>query len=234
MAVTTMIGAKIHRREDPRLVSGRGRYVDDMQPTRVLHAAFVRSPFGHARIKRIELTEALKAPGVAAAYTARDFEGILSGAIPVTNSFVADKKQAIGWAYFAKDETRYQGEIVAVVLADERYQAADAAALVNVDYEPLPPVTDLDAASKGGPTAHTGTADNIAWDSTVAGGDVKAAFDGAEVIVKERILQQRLFPIAMEGRVVVDDYTPIENKLTMWTSTQVPHWVRLCLTLATG
>ena len=234
MAVSSLIGAKIQRREDPRLISGRAHYVDDLQPTRVLHAAFVRSPYGHAKITRIELTRAVKSPGVVAVYTARDFEKLLSGAMPVTVSFVPDKKQAIGWAYIAKDEARYHGEVVAVVLAEERYQAADAAALVDVDYEPLPPVTDLEAATKGGPTAHSGIEDNIAWDYTAAGGDVKAAFAEADVVVKERILQQRLFPIAMEGRAVIADYVPVENKLTMWTSTQVPHWVRLCLTLATG
>ncbi len=234
MAVTTMIGAKIHRREDPRLVSGRGQYVDDIPQTRVLHAAFVRSPFGHARIKRIELTAAVKAPGVVAAFTARDFESVLSGAAPVTNSFVVEKKQPIGWAYIAKDEARYAGEVVAVVLADERYQAADAASLVDVEYEQLPAVTDLDSAARGGPAAHTGGPDNIAWDLTVAGGDADAGLKEADVVVKERILQQRLFPIAMEGRAVVVEYTPGANTLTMWTSTQVPHWVRLCLTLATG
>ena len=234
MAVTTMIGAKIHRREDPRLVSGRGRYVDDIQPTNTLHAAFVRSLHGHARVKKIELTNAMKAPGVVAVYTARDFDGVLSGAIPVTVSFVAEKKQPIGWAFIAKDETHYQGEIVAIVLADERYQAADAAALVDVEFEPLPAAIDVESAAKGGPTAHAGGPDNIAWDLTVAGGDVDAAFSQADVVVKERILQQRLFPIAMEGRAAVADYSPIENKLTVWTSSQVPHWVRLCLTLATG
>ncbi|GAC1475503.1 MAG: molybdopterin-dependent oxidoreductase [Candidatus Dormibacteraceae bacterium] len=235
MAVTTMIGARIHRREDPRLITGRGHYVDDMQLNGLLHLAFVRSPHGHARIKSIELTDAVKAPGVVGVYTARDFDGLLSGAIPVTNSFVADKKQPIGWAYIAKDEVRYQGEIVAAVLAHGSYQAADAATLVNVEYEPLPAVVDLDKALETkSPTAHTGIPDNVAWDTTVAGGDVDKAFAQAEVVVKERILQQRLFPIAMEGRAVVVEYIPFENRLTMWTSSQVPHWVRLCLTLAMG
>jgi carbon-monoxide dehydrogenase large subunit len=201
----------------------------------VLHAAFVRSPYGHAKINRIDLTDATKAPGVEAIYTARDFEKILQGAMPVTNSFVADKKQPIGWAYIAKDETRYQGEIVAVVLARGRDEAADAASLVQVDYKPMTPVVDIDSAvAKGSPTAHSGIPDNIAWDTTVGGGDVKAAFAEADLVVKQRILQQRLFPIAMEGRALVVEYTPIENKLTMWSSTQVPHWVRMCLTLATG
>ena len=235
MAVTTMIGAKIHRREDPRLITGRGRFVDDMQLNSMLHVAFVRSPYGHARIKSIELTTAAKAPGVVAVYTARDFDGILQGAIPVTVSFVPEKKQPIGWAYIAKDEVRYHGEIVAVVVAREKYQAADAATLVNVDYEQLPAVVDLDKALEPkSPTAHVGIPDNVAWDMTVGAGDVDTAFAQAEVVVKERILQQRLFPIAMEGRAVVVEYIPFENRLTMWTSSQVPHWVRLCLTLAMG
>lgn len=235
MAVSTMIGAKIHRREDPRLITGKGRYVDDMQPTGVLHIAFVRSTLGHARIRSIELTDAVQAPGVVAVYTAKDFEAGLHGAAPVTNSFVADKKQPIGWAYIAKDEARYAGEILAVVVAQQRYQAADAAQLVMVDYEALPAVVDIEkAVVPGSPTAHSGIPDNLAWDSTVAGGDVDSAFAAAEVVVKERIVQQRLFPVPIEGRAVVAEYTPFENRLTMWTSTQVPHWIRLCLALATG
>jgi carbon-monoxide dehydrogenase large subunit len=235
MAVTTMIGAKIHRREDPRLITGRGRYVDDMKLNGMLHVGFVRSPHGHARIKAIEVTDAAKAPGVVAVYTARDFEGLLQGAIPVTVSFVPDKKQPIGWAYIAKDEVRYHGEIVAVVVAHEKSQAADAAALVSVDYEPVPAVVDLDKALEPkSPTAHAGIPDNVAWDMTVGAGDVDAAFADADVVVKQRILQQRLFPIAMEGRAVLVEYIPFENRLTMWTSSQVPHWVRLCLTLAMG
>lgn len=235
MAVTTMIGAKIHRREDPRLITGRGRYVDDMKLNGMLHLGFVRSPYGHARIKSIDITDAAKAPGVVAVYTARDFEGLLQGEMPVTVSFVPNKKQPIGWAFIAKDEARYHGEIVAVVVAREKSQAADATVLVNVDYEPLPAVVDLDEAVQAkSPTAHTGIPDNIAWDMTVGAGDVDAAFADADVVVKQRILQQRLFPIAMEGRAVLVDYVPFENRLTMWTSSQVPHWVRLCLTLAMG
>ncbi len=235
MAVSTMIGAKIQRREDPRLITGRGRFVDDIQPVGVVHAAFVRSPMGHATVSGIDASEALSAPGVLAVYTAADFAGVLTGAMPVTNSFVAEKKQPIGWAYIADKEVHYHGEIVAVVLAQERYQAADAVALVQVEYEPLPAAVDIArSAEPGSPKAHSDSPDNIAWDITVAGGDVDAAFAGADVVVKQRMPQQRLFPIAMEPRGVVAEYTPFENKLTVWTSTQVPHWVRLCLTLAMG
>jgi len=125
------------------------------------------------------------------------FEGVLQGAMPVTNSFVADKKQPIGWAYIAKDEARYHGEIVAVVLAQEKYQAADAALLVNVDYEPLPAVVDLDKALEArSPTAHAGIPDNVAWDTTVAGGDV----DAADALLTDHIAKSR--------RIVLDLMPP--------------------------
>jgi carbon-monoxide dehydrogenase large subunit len=234
MAVTTMIGAKIHRREDPRLVSGRGRYVDDIQLPNLGHVAFVRSPYAHAKVLGIDTDAAQQAPGVVGVYTAKDFGAHLQGAMPVTNSFVPDKKQPLGWAFFADQEVAYQGEIVAAVVADERYQAADAAALVEVEYEQLPAVINLERSLEpGSPTAHQGAPDNVAWDYTV-GEDADGAFAEAEVVVKQRVLQQRLFPVAIEGRAIVAEYTPVENRLTMWTSTQVPHWVRLCLSLAMG
>jgi carbon-monoxide dehydrogenase large subunit len=234
MAVSTMIGAKIHRREDPHLITGRGRYVDDMQLPGLAHVAFVRSPYAHARVKGISTDAALAAPGVVGVYTAKEFGEHLTGAMPVTNSFVPEKKQPLGWAFVAGTEVTYQGEIVAAVVADERYQAADAAGLVEVEYEPLPAVINLDqAVEPGSPKTHEGGPDNVAWDFTV-GEDVDAAFAEADVVVKQRMVQQRLFPIAIEPRAVVAEYTPVEDRLTMWTSSQVPHWVRLCLTLATG
>jgi aerobic carbon-monoxide dehydrogenase large subunit len=235
MAVSQMIGAKIHRREDPRLISGRGRFVDDMTMPGLLHAAFVRSTHGHARVVSIDAGAAEQAPGVVAVYTDKEFAPHLTGEIPVTVSFVPDKKQPFGWRYIAGDEVRYQGEIVAMVIAEERYQAADAAALVHVEYEPLPAVIDLEQAMEpGSPTSDMAISDNVAWDYTAAGGDADAAVGEAEVVVKQRILQQRLIPVAMETRAVIADFTPIENKVTVWTSSQVPHWVRLCLTLGTG
>ena len=234
MAVTTMIGARIHRREDPRLITGHGHYVDDMPGTGMAHVAFVRSPFAHARVVRIDVTDAVAAPGVAAVLTARDFKGVLQGALPVTNSFVADKKQAPGWAFIAGDEAVYQGEIVALVVAAERYQAADAAALVDVEWEPLPAVIDLEqGAEPNSPRSHLGAPDNVAWDFTV-GGDVEPLFQSADVVVKERIVQQRTLGMPMEPRVTIADYSTFDGRLTMWTSSQVPHWVRLCLALGLG
>jgi len=167
MAVTTMIGAKIHRREDPRLITGHGRYVDDMTRPGMLHMTLVRSPMAHAKIRSIDLTAAKKAPGVVAVYTFADFKDHIAGGLPVTASFVADKKQIPNQFPIAQDEVVYQGEPVAVVLAEERYQAADGAALVEVEYDQLPAVMDMEKAmAPGSPTAHSGAPDNIGWDLT--------------------------------------------------------------------
>ncbi|MGH7904384.1 MAG: xanthine dehydrogenase family protein molybdopterin-binding subunit [Candidatus Dormibacteraceae bacterium] len=234
MAVTTMIGARIQRREDPRLITGHGRYVDDMIQNGLVHAAFVRSPHAHARIARVEVAGALRAAGVLAVHTAADFKDVLAGAMPVTNSFVPDKKQALGWRYVADGEAVYQGEVVAMVVADSRYRAADAAALVEVEYEPLPAVIDLEAALEpGSPRAHSEGPDNVAWDFTV-GDDVEPLFAEADVVVRRRIVQQRTLAMPMEPRVTIADFSPFEGRLTVWTSSQVPHWVRLCLALGLG
>ena len=234
MAVTTMIGAKIHRREDPRLITGHGRYVDDMTRPGMLHMTVVRSPLPHAKIRSIDPSAAKKAPGVVAVYTFADFKDHIAGGLPVSASFVAEKKQIPNQFPIAHDEVVYQGEPVAVVLAEERYQAADGAALVEVEYDPLPAVMDMEKAMEpGSPKAHTGAPDNIGWDLTYSP-DSPDAFKEAEVIVKERILQQRLFPIAMEGRGVVAEYDNYDKRLTLWTSSQIPHFVRLFVGTACG
>jgi carbon-monoxide dehydrogenase large subunit len=235
MAVTTMVGAKIHRREDPKLVTGHGSYVDDMQLTGMVHMAVVRSAQAHAKIVSIDLTAASHAPGVVAAYTARDFKKVISGGLPVTESLIADKKQTPNQFPIAEGEAVYFGEPVAVVLAEERYQAADAADLVQVQYESLPVLVDFEKAlEKGSPTAHSGTPDNVAWDVNFNGGDLDAAFAEADVKVKERIIQQRVFPISIEPRCVIANHVPFANQLTVWTSSQVPHFVRLFLCMGLG
>jgi len=200
MAVTQLVGAKIHRREDPRLITGHGRYIDDFTRPLTAYAAFVRSPLAHARIKRIDVTDASKSPGVVGVYTARDFKGQLAGTHPAAPAFVAEKKYVPERFPIAEKEVCYQGEIVAVVLAETRGQAADAANLIEIDYDELPAVTDLEKAmEKNTPKAHEGAPDNICWDFTYTGPDVtEAAFKEAEVVVKERILQNRLAPVPME------------------------------------
>src|SRR5215471_16843290 len=234
MAITTMVGARIHRREDPRLVSGHGRYADDFVRPGTAYMAVVRSPHAHARIRSIDITEALKAPGVVAVLTAKDFENVLSGTMPVTNSFVAEKKQVPGRVPIAKSEAVYQGEPVAVVIAESRYQAADGADLAAVDWEPLPAVIDLEKAMEpASPPAHEGAADNIAWDFTY-NADAAAAFSAADVVVKQRILQQRLAPTPIEARGILAEWHAMDQTMTMWMSSQNPHFIRLFVGGAMG
>jgi carbon-monoxide dehydrogenase large subunit len=234
MAVTTMIGAKIHRREDPRLVSGEGHYVDDFTRPGTVYLAVVRSPHAHALIKSIDVTAAMKAPGVVGVYTHKDFAKVLSGTMPVTPSFVAEKKQVPPRFPIADKEAVYQGEPVAIVLAETKYGASDAASLVDVDYEPLPAVMDLEGAMDAkSPKVHSGGADNIGWDLTYIPDD-PAVMKEADVVVKARILQQRLAPTSMEPRGVLAEYSRPDGSLTVWLSSQSPHFVRLFLSGAMG
>ena len=234
MAITTMIGAKIHRREDPRLVSGEGHYVDDFTRPHTLHLAVVRSPHAHARVRSIDITQASKAAGVVAIYTHKDFAKVLSGTIPVTPSFVAEKNQIPPHFPIADKEVVYQGEPVAVVLAESKYGAADAANLIDVDYEQLPAVMDLEKALDAkSPKVHSGAADNLGWDLTYIPDDV-AVMKEADVVIKQRILQQRLAPTPMEPRGVLAEYSRGDGTLTVWMSSQNPHFVRLFLAGAMG
>lgn len=234
MAITTLVGAKIHRREDPRLVSGQGRYTDDFVRPHTAYMVVVRSPHAHARIRSIDPGPARSAPGVVAVFTAADFEKVISGTMPVAPAFVPEKKQVPERRPIAKQEVCYQGEPVAVVIAESSYQAADAASLVQVDYEVLPAVMDLEEGLRpGGPTVHEGAADNLAWDLTYSA-DAEAAFAEAEVVVKQRILQQRLAPTPMEPRVILAEWHPADQTMTMWLSSQNPHFVRLFIGGALG
>jgi aerobic carbon-monoxide dehydrogenase large subunit len=236
MAVTQLVGAKIHRREDPRLVTGHGHYIDDFTRAGAAYAAFVRSPLAHARIKSIDVTDASKALGVVAVYTARDFKDQLAGTHPAAPAFTAAKKYVPERFPIAEKEVCYQGEIVAAVLADSRAQAADAANLIQVEYEELPAVMDLEKALQDGrPKAHTDGPDNIGWDIPYIGPEAtEAAFKEADVVVKQRILQNRLAPVPMEPRGVLADYEGFDKKLTIWMSSQNPHFIRLFVSGSMG
>jgi carbon-monoxide dehydrogenase large subunit len=149
--------------------------------------------------------------------------------------FAPDKKTNPPRYPIAKEEVCYQGEPVAVVVAEHRYQAADAAQLVDVEYEVLPAVLDIEEALKGKVKSHTDQPDNLAWDATYVPWDAtEALFKEAEVVVKERILQQRLSPNPMESRVVMAEYDPYDKHVTVWMSTQNPHWIRLFVAGALG
>ncbi len=231
---TAMFGSGIRRREDPRLITGAASYTDDLTLPGMLHAAMLRSPHAHARIKAIDASQAKSARGVVAVYTNADTAGALQPSpcawlLPDSDLKIAE------YPCLAKDTVRYVGEIVAVVVAESRYQAYDALDLIDVDYDPLPVVIDLEHA--GGPDAprlHAEIEGNQAFHWTVTGGDIDTAFANADVIVKERILQQRLIPTAMETRSAVASYTRASGELTLWNTTQNPHIVRFLCSLVTG
>jgi aerobic carbon-monoxide dehydrogenase large subunit len=237
MAISQMIGARIHRREDPHLITGGGRYVEDlMVRPGVLTMAVVRSPHAHARINRINTEVARGMPGVVAVYTAADFKPLLSGTHPVAPAAAQTKRTVPDRFPIAEHEARFQGEPVAVVIADSRKLAVDAAGAVDVEYEALPAVIDMMKAVEDNQIkAHTNLPDNCAWDITYVPEDaVKEAFAKAEVIVKERILQQRLAPVPIEPRGVMAEFDRFDNQLTIWMATQNPHFVRLWVSGAFG
>src|SRR5437660_5640144 len=157
MAISQMIGARIHRREDPHLITGGGRYVEDLVRPGTLAMSIVRSPHPHARIKRINATAAQAMPGVVAVLTAADFKPLLTGTHPVAPAFVAEKRTVPQRFPIADTEAIFQGEPVAVVVAENRKMAVDGAAAVEVDYEPLPAVIDiLKALEPDSPKTQTG------------------------------------------------------------------------------
>src|SRR5437660_1236266 len=234
MAITTMVGARIQRREDPRLIQGHGQYIDDFVRPHTAYAAVVRSPHAHARIRSIDVTDARNAQGVVAVLTAADFKKVLAGFMPVAPAFVPEKKTVPDRFPIAESEVCFQGEPVAVVIADTKYHAADAAEQVIVDYEPLPAVMDLEKALEpGAAKVHEGAPDNVGWDMTFSP-DAEAAFAEAEVTLKHRILQQRLAPTPMEGRGVIAEWRRADQAMTVWLSSQSPHFIRLFVGGAMG
>ena len=229
MTVTTEIGKARARKEDARLVTGQTTWTDNIQLPGMMHIAFVRSPMAHARITRVDLSAAREAPGVIAAYSGADFaaeQGSLPCAWPVTPDIVIPAHPPM-----AVDEVRYVGEIVACVVARDRYTAADAFQLIDVDYEPLPPVLDMEAAlAAGSPKVHE--AGNKSFEWVFANGDLDAAFRDAPVVMERTYRQQRLIPSPMEPRAVVCE--PVGDEFTLWTSTQVPHVLRFLLAAVLG
>jgi carbon-monoxide dehydrogenase large subunit len=234
------VGKSIRRKEDPRLITGRGTYVDDVKLIGLLHMALVRSPHAHAKIKKINVTKAANHPGVVAVFTGADLQGQL-GSLPAGWVLRADDKHTVGdmkappHPPLAYETVRYVGDAVAAVVANDPYTAADAARLVDVSYDLLPVVTDAEAATKrGAPRLHTEAPNNTSFEWKVSGGDYAKAAKAADVVVKQKFINQRLIPNAMETRGVVADYNPGTEQVTIWTSTQIPHLVRLLFSAVTG
>ena len=232
MTTQSILGASIKRREDPRLITGRGTYVDDVRLVGMLNMVLVRSPHAHANIRGIDTSAAESAPGVVAVYTGAQLAEELGSLI--CGWVVPDTKE-VPHPPLAVDKVRCVGDAVAAVAATSPQAASDAGALIEVDYEVLDAVVDMEAGIQDGVVqVHDDAPNNIAFEWEVGGGDFDAAASGADVRVTERIVNQRLIPNPMEPRGVVADFNPGTNQLTLWTSTQIPHLVRLLLALVTG
>src|SRR5690242_17747730 len=217
------------RKEDERLITGQTNWTDNITLPGMLHIAFLRSPYAHARITAVDVSAARNEPGVIAAYSGADFaaeQGSLPCAWPVTPDIVIPAHPPM-----AVDEVRYVGEAVACVVARDRYASADALAAIELDYEQLPPVLDMRAAlDDASPKVHE--AGNKSFDFVFPQGDLDAAFRDAPVVIERTYRQQRLIPSAMEPRAVV--CSVVGGEFTLWSSTQIPHVLRVMLALITG
>src|SRR5215470_12160706 len=223
-AAAPELGKARTRKEDARLVTGQTNWTDNIVLPGMLHMAFARSPMAHARITAVDLSAARALPGVIAAFSGADFadeQGSLPCAWPVTEDIVIPNHPPM-----AVDEVRYVGEAVAVVVARDRYTAADAVEAIEIDYEPLPPVLDIRTAlDEGSPRVHPQGNKSYVW--PFAQGDIEAAFRDAPVVLERTYRQQRLIPSAMEPRAVVA--TCVADEVTLWSATQIPHVLRFAL-----
>jgi aerobic carbon-monoxide dehydrogenase large subunit len=234
MAFTTMVGARIRRREDPRLITGRATYVDDVRQVGTVYAAFVRSPYGHAKLTGID-TSALKGDEhVLAVYTGEDLHHAhgLKSSLPVAHK-MADLKTPPHYI-LALDEVRFVGEPIAVVVADSPYRARDAAENIVVEYDELPAVIDMEKAVAGAPFVHESLGTNVAYTFPFAAGDVDKAFAEADVTIKQRIVNQRVAPVPIEPRSMVASYDAGMQQLTIYSATQIPHLLRTQLAVVLG
>jgi carbon-monoxide dehydrogenase large subunit len=232
-------GAAVKRREDPRFLRGEARFVDDVKLVGMLHAAFLRSPHAHARIAGVRTQAAAAMPGVARVFTFADLERWMKplplfGAVPpgLADAIHFDIRQAPQYA-LCRDRARHVGEIVAMVVADTRARAEDAAERIEVDWEPLPVVVDMrSAAQPSAPLLHPEWGTNVAIAFSHGIGDADTAFAAAEVTISETFHIQRYVGMPIECRGVVAAWDRRDQTLTTWNSTQVSHFVQQGLTVA--
>jgi carbon-monoxide dehydrogenase large subunit len=228
------IGAPVRRKEDARFLSGRGNYVDDINRSGQLHAFIKRSDRPHARLAGIDTAAARAAPGVAAVFVGADMAADNVGGLPC------------GWQIHNKDgspmaepahpvlavgKVRHVGDPIAVVIAETRQEAKDAAELLAIDYQDLPAVADTrDAVAQGAPAVHDEAAGNICYDWHIGDkGVVDAAFARADRVVKLELTNNRLVPNAMEPRAALGDFDPNSGDYTLYTTSQNPHVIRLLM-----
>ncbi|CAA9476084.1 MAG: Aerobic carbon monoxide dehydrogenase (quinone), large chain [uncultured Solirubrobacteraceae bacterium] len=231
-AATGHVGRSLRRKEDPRLITGQATYVDDIAITGMLHAAFVRSPEAHARIVSIDASAALERDDVVAVFTGKDMSDL--GA-PLPMAWAPDGVEVNNPEHWplARDTVKHVGDPVAVVLSQDRYAAVDAAEEVLVEYEPLPVVTDIETAlDEGAPLVHEQFGTNRSHEWSLGGGDLEAGFAEAEVIVERRVVNHRISGAPIEPRGVLANYKA--GAITVHSSTQVPHFVRLFMAILLG
>ncbi len=238
MAVTTPHGASMKRKEDPRFITGAGNYLDDIKLSGMTFASILRSPYAHARISGIDTSAAAKMPGVVAVFTGRDMEndlnplpcawaagGASGGEVGgVTNNLNTPRALAL-------DDVKWTGEGVAVVIAETLEQAIDAREAVDVDWEPLPTVVDAEKATEdGAPQLHENAPNNVAVTWSVGDPEGTAsAIDGAEVVIRQRLVNQRLIPNPIDARGAIGRWDPGGDDYTIWMTSQTPHIMRLLL-----
>ena len=222
------VGQRIKRTEDPRLIKGLAHYVDEFgcrtRCTWRLSARCTRTRASTASI----LPKRQALPGVVAVYTGKD---IAEKVGPVPCAAALPDLKVPDYRVLATGKALFVGHPIAAVVATDRYAARDAADLISVDYEELPAVVDVEQAAKGGPVIHETFGDNIAYKLTSGEGDIEAALKSADRIVTQKMVHQRLAPIAMEPRGVLARYFPGEEELTVWSSTQIPHLLRTQLAI---
>ncbi len=236
-----LVGQRVKRREDPRLIQGRGTYVDDIAIVGMQHLAFKRCDVAHAKIRSIDTSAAAAMEGVEAVFTGADIAKFLAP-MPIGTPFPSPEHRAV-----ALDTVRFSGEPVAVVVASDRYVARDAADAIVVSYDTLPAAVDLEQAMTGKPTViHPDFPNNLAIALVPSGTGVSAdgkvvddaaiddAFAKADVVVSQRMMNQRLVPNSMETRGVVAHYEPGKGTMTIWSSTQNPHILRTFIAALTG
>ena len=235
-----LVGSRTKRREDPRLIRGRGTYVDDIALVGMQYLAFKRSDVAHGRIRAIDTSAAKAMDGVEAVFTGAEIAEFLAP-MPIGTPFPSPDHRAV-----AVDTVRYGGEPIAVVVAADRYLARDAADAIVVSYDTLPAVVDVELAMTGKPTViHPAFPNNLAValvpsgtgvsaSGTVDDSAIDAAFANAEVVISQRMVNQRLAPSAMEGRGVVAHFEPGKETMTIWSSTQNPHILKSMIAAMTG
>ena len=256
------MGGGLPRKEDPNLVTGKANWTDNIKIPGMVHLALLRSPFARAKVTHLDVSAALEQPGVVAAFTGEDLKEEWPGGVPC-GAMVSEHQNTPFFPPIVTDEVRYVGDVVAVVVASDRYTAQDALEFIEVDYEPLDAVVNMEEALKEDSplvhedlgtnecftyTANVGNTDEL-FDRTddpgdkgaairgpevEGGGDTGEAFARADVVIKERYIQQRLLPTAIEPRAVVAYQEPGHQGYVMYSATQVPHLAKIVMSMATG